>query len=137
MPEPTTTTSGLSLAALFIAVLGPALGPVIGPKALIVVCALAGALWPLSTMELPSKAAGGWFLVRIVLTAVVLTGSAAWWLESRYQFPAAYGMAVVAFFIGALGNGWRPVLEALGGMITRLLGAFKGGSGGGAAGGQP
>lgn len=106
--EPTSAGS-VGIAALLIALLGP-LG---GEYTAIVFAALAGAMWPLSTMAGTSKASGAFFLFRVVFTAVILTGSATYWLESTYGFPARYGMAVVAFLIGALGNGWGPVLNGL------------------------
>ncbi len=115
MPEPT-STGGITLTAIAIALLGP----LAGQYALIVMAALAGALWPLSAMDHTSKRAGAWFLLRIVFTSVFLTGSVAWWLESAYQVPAAHGAAVVAFVIGAMGNGWRSVLDALASGIAAL-----------------
>jgi hypothetical protein len=121
MAEPTSTTSASAL-VLLIALLGP----LAGQYALIVMAALAGALWPLSTMEGLNRKTGGFFLARIVTAACVLTGSTAWWLESRYQLPATQGMAVVAFFIGAMGNGWRPVLAAAGNALAYLLGRLAG-----------
>ena len=75
--------------------------------------ALAGALWPLSTMDIPTRLSGAAFLLRIVLSAVLLTGSAAWYLETNYGLPVVHGMAVVAFLIGAMGNGWGPVFSAM------------------------
>jgi hypothetical protein len=117
MAEPTSTTSASAL-VLLIALLGQ--------YALIVMAALAGALWPLSTMEGLTRKTGAAFLARIVTAACILTGSTAWWLESRYQLPATQGMAVVAFFIGAMGNGWRPVLAAAGNALAFLLGRLAG-----------
>lgn len=89
------------------------LGPFLGSYAVIVMASLLGAMWPLSVMANTTRVSGAFFLVRIVSTAVVLTTSAAWYLETRYSFPAVHGMSVIAFFIGALGNGWGPVLAAL------------------------
>ena len=109
MAEPTTTAGGISITAVLIALLGP----MAGQYTVIVMAALAGALWPLSTMELPTRRAGASLLFRIVTSAVLLTGSVAWYLESEYNFPAIHGMAVVAFFIGALGNGWAPIFRAM------------------------
>jgi len=109
MAEPTSTAGGITL-TIFLTTL---LGPFFGPYAVIVMCALIGAMWPLSVMPTTTRASGAFFLARIVSTAVVLTTSAAWYLEKEYGFPAVQGMAVVAFFIGALGNGWAPVLSAL------------------------
>ena len=126
MAEPT-TTSGVSITALLIALLGP----MAGQYAVIVMAALAGALWPLSTMVLPSRRAGAAFLFRIVFSAVFLSGSAAWYLETKYALPAVHGMAVVAFLIGAMGNGWSPVFKALRDGMASFVRAFGGASSGG------
>lgn len=107
MSEP--TSGSISLTVLLIAVLGPAAGQ----YALIVFAALGGALWPLATMGGLGRMAGALFLLRIVATAVILSGSAAYYLETRYGLPVAHGMAVVAFLIGALGNGWGAVFNAI------------------------
>lgn len=108
MAEPSTTAT-FSITALAIAILGP----MAGPYALIVFAALAGALWPLSTMGTVSRSQGASFLLRVVATAVVLTGGLAAWLEAVYQVSAANSLALAAFGIGAIGNGWRPVLAGL------------------------
>ena len=119
MTEP---TSSISITAVLIALLGP----FAGPYALIVMAALAGALWPLSTMPSTTRVAGAMFLLRIVVAAVFLTGSAAWYIDAHYQIPATQSMAVLAFFIGAMGNGWRPVLAG----IRNALVGFVGRAGG-------
>lgn len=108
MAEPT-STGGITLTALLIAFLGP----LAGPYAAIVMAALIGALWPLAVMPSMTHREGASFLFRIVATAVMLSTVGAWVLETHYGVPAVHGMAVVSFFIGALGNGWQPVLSAL------------------------
>lgn len=118
MAEPSATS--LSITALAIAVLGP----MAGPYALIVFAALAGALWPLSTMPTVTRAQGAAFLLRVVLGAVVLTSSAAYLIEHLYQVPAIESFALVAFAIGAVGNGWRPVLQGLRGALVNLVSRF-------------
>lgn len=113
MAEPA-STSGVTITVFLITLLGP----FAGPYAVIVMASLLGAMWPLSVMPEMTRRSGALFLLRIVSTAVVLTTSAAWYLEQSYGFPAVHGMAVVAFFIGALGNGWAPVFSALRGGLT-------------------
>lgn len=125
MAEPASTTGGVTLTVLLISLLGPAAGP----YALIVMASLLGAMWPMSVMPGITKRQGAFFLIRIVSAAVVLTGSAAWYLETHYSVPAAHGLAIVAFFIGALGNGWSPVLAALRGGITALARGIGGAAG--------
>lgn len=122
MPEPT-STSGISLAALAIALLGP----MAGPYALIVFAALAGALWPLSAADTMTRSAGAWLLLRCTLTAVALTSALSLVLQSQWQIPAGESLAPVAFVIGALGNGWRPVFDAVGAALQALAVRLSGG----------
>lgn len=127
MAEPTSTAGGVSLTVLLTAFLGPFLGP----YAVIVMASILGAMWPLSVMPDTTKKSGAFFLFRIVSAAVILTTSAAYYLETKFGFPAIHGMAVVAFFIGALGNGWSPVFTALrqglAGLARGIGGASQGG----------
>ena len=116
MPEPT-STSGISLAAVSIALLGP----MAGPYALIVFAALAGALWPLSAADTMTRSAGFWLMLRCTLTAGALTSALSLLLQSQWQIPANEALAPVAFAIGALGNGWRPVFEAVGSALQAVL----------------
>lgn len=118
MAEPTSTSS-LSLAALAIALLGPAAGP----YALIVFAALAGALWPLSAATTMTRKAGAGLLLRCTTLAVIMTGGISMLLESYHAIPASEALAPVAFFIGALGNGWRPVIDAIGKLAQRTASA--------------
>lgn len=115
MAEPA-STSGVSITVFLITLLGP----FAGPYAVIVMASLLGAMWPLSVMPNMTRRSGALFLIRIVSTAVILTSAAAWYLETAYGLPAVHGMAVVAFFIGALGNGWAPVFSALRGGLSAV-----------------
>ena len=108
MAEPTTTT-GLSLTALAIAILGP----MAGPYSAILFAALAGSLWPLTAAEGISKSSGAWLMLRCVLTSIVLTSTGAAIAASVYGVPPVDMLSPVAFFLGALGNGWRPVFAAV------------------------
>lgn len=108
MAEPT-STGGITLTVFLITLLGP----FAGPYAVIVMASLLGAMWPLSVMPDMTKKAGAFFLLRVVSTAVVLSTSASYFLEAHYGFPVIHGMSVVAFAIGAFGNGWNPVFSAL------------------------
>lgn len=125
MPEPT-STSGLSLVAISVALLGP----MAGPYALIVFAALAGALWPLSAATTMSRAAGAWLLLRCTLTAVALTEVVSLVVQTHWAIPAKESLSPVAFFIGALGNGWRPVFDGVGAAISGLLGMLATRNGG-------
>lgn len=122
MAEPT-STSTVSIAALAVALLGP----MAGPYALIVFAALAGALWPLSSAaDGQTRMAGAWMLLRCMAMAVALTGSAAAWLQSVYNIAATEVLAPVAFVIGALGNGWRSVINSIGDAFKAIISRIGG-----------
>ena len=119
MPEPTSTTAGgLSLSALAIALLGP----LAGPYAVVLFAALAGSLWPLMSTPTGSTGAGAWLLVRCTLTSLVLTGFASSVLASQYGWQAQEWAAPVSFGIAALGNGWQPVIAAIGSALASIAG---------------
>jgi len=122
MAEPTSTSAAFGLTAVSVALIGP----LAGPYALIAFAALSGAMWPMSAADTGSKAAGAWLLLRCTLTALALTVFLAGLLESMAGINALDSLAPVAFAIGALGNGWRPVFDALGSVLTSLLGKIGG-----------
>lgn len=126
MPEPT-SSAGISIAALSIALLGP----LAGPYALILFAALAGSLWPLSAASTETRFEGAWLVLRCTLTGFILTGGAASWLQASYNIEVNATIAPVAFFFGALGNGWRAVLETLSGVVSSLLGRISSNPGAG------
>lgn len=114
MAEPTVTTaSGISLTVLFVAILGPLEGPYV----LIALSAVAGAMWPLSAARTESRLAGVWLLLRCTATALVLTSVLAGIVEKTWGLPVSEGLAPVALIVGAMGNGWRPVFQALGAIV--------------------
>jgi len=121
MAEPS-TSAGFSLTVLSIALLGP----LAGPYALIAFASLAGAMWPLSASTTETKLSGAWLLLRCTLTAIVLTAFLAGLIERQWGFPVNESLAPVALIIGALGNGWRPVFDAVGSAAGLLIGRFAG-----------
>lgn len=127
MAEPS-TSAGISLTVLSVALLGP----LAGPYALIIFAGLAGALWPLSSVETTTRMAGAWLLFRCTLTALLLTVFLASIIQRVWGMPAGESLAPVALLIGALGNGWRPVFSALGAALGALFGKVGGGNNNGA-----
>lgn len=110
MTEPTSTASGsIGLAALMIAVFGPAAGE----YATIVFAALAGALWPLSSRGDLSRREGAVVVLRLVLTSAALTGALAWWVERSWGVPATTILAPCAFVIAAFGDHWTALIAEL------------------------
>lgn len=117
MAEPTVTTAGgISLTVLFVALLGPMAGPYV----LIALSAVAGSMWPLSAARTASRREGAWLLVRCTLTALVLTSVIAGIVERMWGIPLSEGLAPVALFIGAMGNGWRPVFVGVAAVVQGL-----------------
>lgn len=107
MSEPSSVAQA-GLVAIAIALFGP----LAGQYAVIVLAALAGALWTLS--EAKTRCVGSaMLLVRLILTALVLAGAATWWLESHYDLPAHQILAPVAFLIAAIGDRWRSAISML------------------------
>lgn len=118
MAEPASTTAGSAgLAAILIALLGPAAGE----YATIVFAALAGALWPLSSREGLTRTQGAMMVLRLVLTAAAFTGLLAWWVGGQWGVPATTLLAPGAFAISALGDNWRPLITAAGQRLRALI----------------
>lgn len=86
------------------------LAPVFGEHALIIMSALAGAMWPLSVRESNSRLDSAFFLLRLVCTAAVLTGFAAHIIEQKFGYHSQEVISPVAFLIGAVGDRWRTIL---------------------------
>lgn len=121
MAEPT-TSAGISL-TVFAVVL---LGPMVGPYALIALSALAGAMWPLSSAKLDGRVDGAWLLFRCTLMAILLTGFMSGIIERAWGIQVVESLGPVAFSIGALGNGWKPVFSALGDAMKAIIGRAGG-----------
>ena len=117
MTEPTIPATA-GIVALGVAMLGP----MAGPYAVIVLSALAGALWALAQAPTSTRAAGALLLLRLVLSAVVLTSGVAWLLERHYSWPAHQVLAPVAFLIGMGGDRWRVLLDRFIDAIGRRIG---------------
>lgn len=110
MTEPITAAAGsASLAVVAVALLGP----LAGPYTVIVFAALAGSLWPLSAAHTLTRSAGSWLVLRCTTLAVVLTSGVSEYLSSAHGIAPGDSLAPVALFIGAMGNGWRPVFSSL------------------------
>lgn len=119
MTEPIqTTVAGVSLVTLAVAFFGPQIGPYI----VIILGSIGGGLWALSSAVLSSRMAGAWMMLRCVVTAVVLTAIMAGWLGPMLGLPVTEAYAMVAFFIGALGNRWQDIIDSI---KTRLQGAIS------------
>jgi hypothetical protein len=102
-----TVLSGAGLLAFAVAFLGPWMGQ----YALILICAGFGGSWAVTRANSASKAAAAMLLFRLMGTAVIVTGTAAWWIETMYKIPAKETLAVIAFAIGFGGENWSAVFS--------------------------
>lgn len=115
MAEPATTVSvsGVSLITLMTALLGPAIGPILGPYVVIITCSTVGAQWALLASPAMTKTQAWWLLLRVVGTAVVLTAMIAQLVAGYFDSTVTEAYGGVAFVIGAFGNKWTDILAAL------------------------
>lgn len=101
---------------------GPALAAYIGPYAVIVIAAVAGASWALSEETAPTTRSAVLFLLRCSLTAAVLTAAITAVLE-RWVLAgteARWLFAPIAFLIGWVGNDWPRFLHWAAAKAKRL-----------------
>lgn len=95
-------------------------GPLAGPYAVILLSALAGALWALAAAPTTTRRQGALLLLRQLLTAVALTGSVAWWLEKSYDWPVHHIIAPIAFAIGMGVDRVRGAIGVLADLRSKL-----------------
>lgn len=126
MTEPT-----LPASAGFVALGITLLGPAAGPYAAIVLSSLAGALWALAAAPTETRTAGAALLLRLVLTAVVLTVGVSLWIERQYGWPAHDLLPVVAFGIGMGGDRWRALGSTVADLVRQKIGQPPTGGNGG------
>lgn len=118
MTEPVNTAAaGVSLMTLAVAVFGPNAGPYV----VILLGSIGGALWALSSAAIETRVQAAWLVARCVITAVVLTAFIAKLLEPYAGFSAGEGYAIVSFAIGALGNRWQDIFDAIKTRLANLI----------------
>jgi hypothetical protein len=119
MLEPThPAASVVSLMTLAVALFGPQAGPYM----VILLGSIGGGLWPLSSAVLATKLEGVWLMLRCTCTALVLTSLIASFVGPRMGIEVGETYALVSFVIGALGNKWQDILEAI---KTRIQGVIS------------
>ncbi len=118
MPDPINPPiAAVSLITLAVTVFGPQAGPYV----VIVLGSIGGALWALSSTKLDSRRQGVWLMLRCVLTAIVLTALIAGVVGPWFGMAVTEAYAVVAFFIGAMGNKWQDVIESVKSRLQALI----------------
>ena len=116
MAEPNST--GIGVVVLLIG----GLSPFLGQFGLIVACSLIGAMWSLKRANTEgNKKEGAKFLLRIVLTACVLSGAGASLLANWLGIELYDAMAIVALVIGGIGNDWKAIFAIAGNKLKSLV----------------
>lgn len=120
MHEPTSTALGVaaSLTGGFVVLLGP----ILGPWVTVLLAAFSGALWTVGRVETPSRMTAALFLVRVMLTALVLTGGVAAVLANFMAWSLDHVLPGVAFTIGALGDKFHSLRDAAASRLRALIG---------------
>ena len=95
MTEPSTTTFIITGAA------AAALGPVLGPYALIAFSAAVGSLLALSRMATQTRLEGLRFVIIGMLISLVLTASVVWLVGHYTVIPGNVALMPIAFLLGA------------------------------------
>lgn len=103
-------------------VFGPSTAAVLGPYAVILLAATAGASFALYRAPVMSRAQGAWFFSWLVLVAIIFSGTASLLLERWVgENTAHYSVPFVAFSIGAMGDEWPALLGKLKGLLLRWI----------------
>ncbi len=113
----------MSAAALATLIVGPAYGPYLA----IVVAAMGGALWPVSMAEGSTLRDSVKLFARCALTGALLTSVAVSVVAEYVSAPEHDLHVPVAFVIAALGNGVRPIIDALTQALANAAGKIGGG----------
>lgn len=116
MAEQNTTTA--AVVALFSTALSSEHG-------VILLAALAGASWPLSSTTTETRTKGAFLLLRLVGTSFMLTGAVSWLAEKYLGIPSSKATALVAWALAAFGSNWTELIAAI---KDRLKALISGGS---------
>lgn len=111
----------------FLAYAGVALaGYVTGDTVTIILGATFGALWAIGNAETKSRWDALILVVKLVGTALALTGLLAYLLETNGHVPATRTLAPIAFLISMVGTRWPKLVDAaVDGLIRLIGGAIK------------
>lgn len=103
------------------------LGPILGPWLAVFLAAGIGSLWTLGRVDTSSRVVAGFLLLRVILTALVLTGIVAALVADYVEpyLPDEHLLPAVAFGIAALGD---KISAFRNDAIARIRAAIRGGA---------
>lgn len=125
MSEPTITTYAVTGAA------AAALGPVLGPWALLLFGAVAGSMLALGRAETKGWREALTFVGIGIAVSVCITGAAAWAVERFLDIPSTIAILPISLAIGAGRNAILAMIEGLFGAVVAIVTKRGGGGGGG------
>jgi hypothetical protein len=118
MTESSLSTSGVTAVAVAIT------GYLSGDYTSILFGAIAGSFWPLGGATTESRLKAAWLLVKLVMTALALTGFIAHLLEQHKAVEnASFVLGPIAFFIAVLGDRWVRVFDSLANGLVSVVDA--------------
>lgn len=117
MADPTVSVS-VGIVSLSVTLLGP----MAGPYTAIVLCSGIGAMWALAAAPTATGRVGALLMLRLVLTAVVLTVAIAEILEKLHGWPPDRALGMIAFAIGVGGERWRALGDLVYAKFTKQFG---------------
>ena len=104
--------SDTSLPYILTGLLSAALGPILGPYALIIFAAVVGSLLAMSRTPTATRMDGLKFIGLGVLLALILTGAAVWAVEKYLGIPGNITLMPLAAVIGASRNQLLALMDA-------------------------
>jgi apolipoprotein N-acyltransferase len=121
------TDPGITATFIITGVATAALGPVLGPYALIVFAAAVGGLLALTRIKTATRMEGFWFILVGIFLALVFTAPAVWLLESQTHIPGSIALMPMAFVIAAGRNHILTLMDRGVSFLTSLFPKKEGG----------
>lgn len=127
MAEPIATAGATAAAASLTGSLIILAGPVLGPWLAVLLTAIIGSMWTLSRVDTATRLMAALLSIRIVLTALVLTGIVAALVAdyTKPYLPQEHLLPAVSFAISALGDKLQQFKDSA---VARLQGVVRGGA---------
>lgn len=110
------------MVAILTGLFGPQMAAIVGPFAVIVLSAIGGAAWSLGRRptELRTTAHDFFFFFRLIITAVMVAGGTAVFVERwTGEGTRQWTLPIIALLIGAVGDDWPGVGRWFAGVVRR------------------
>lgn len=114
MAEPISTSATAGAASLTGSLI-VLMGPVLGSWAAVLLAAIIGSMWTLSRVDTSSRTIASLLTIRIIFTALILTGIVAALVADyiKPHLPEEHLLPAVAFAISAMGDKLQQIKDAI------------------------